>query len=72
MYTPLFDIYTDVVAAFEGIHAIEMKPFVAEFTDAGPGVRATNYEVCFRMVEISRIHNTQRRTRVRRSRGDSA
>ena len=41
-------------------------------TDAGPGVGVSHYEVGFGMAETSRLHKTIRRTRVHRSRGDSA
>lgn len=50
----------------------EVKPVIAEYTDAGPGVGVSNLEVRFRMAEMSRIHTTSRRTRIHRARGDSA
>lgn len=72
MYMPLFDLCTDMLMACESLHAFDMKSIVAENTDAGPGVGVSNFEVGFRMAEISRIHKTERRTRVHRSRGDSS
>ena len=49
-----------------------MKPIIAEFMDAGPGVGVSNFEVSFHVTEMSKIPKTERRTRVHRSRGDSA
>jgi hypothetical protein len=48
------------------------KTIIAELTDAGPGVGISNFEVQFREAEKSRINDTIRRTRLHRSRGDSA
>ena len=48
------------------------KRVEVEFTDAGPGVGVSNFEVRFRMAEISQMHKTERRTRLHRATGDSA
>lgn len=57
---------------FKSFNLSEVKPVIAEYTDAGPGVGVSNLEVRFRMAEMSRIHATSRRTRIHRARGDSA
>ena len=48
-----------------------VKPRWADFTDAGPGVGVSNYEVRFCDAELARIHNSDYRVRCHRSRGDS-
>ena len=70
MFVSLFDLCTDVLSICEHLHVPDMKPIVAEFMDVGPGVGVSNFEVGFCMTEMSRIHKTDRRTRVYRSRGD--
>lgn len=48
-----------------------VKPNWADLTDAGPGVGVSNYEVRFRDAELARVHRSDYRVRVHRSRGDS-
>ena len=72
LYSPLLKHCHIVLNTCKMLHLPHMKKIIAEFTDAGPGVGVSNYEVSFRMVEMSRLHNTVRRTRIHRSRGDSA
>ena len=57
-------------------HIVELnlppvKPNWADLTDAGPGVGVSHYEVRFRDAELARIHRSEYRVRVHRSRGDS-
>ena len=40
------------------------RPFIIEYTDAGPGVACNNYDVKFREVEIAKLHKTSLRYRV--------
>ena len=70
-YQPLLSLAVTVIDMCE-THFPSKKKIVAEFTDAGPGVGVSNFEIRFRMVEISRLHMTSRRTRVHRASGDSA
>ena len=42
----------------------QLKPYVIEYTDAGPGVASNNYEVKFREVEIAKLHKSSLRHRV--------
>ena len=59
------------------IHSIDsiglppVKPRWADLTDAGPGVGISNFEVRFRDAELARLHNSDYRIRLHRSRGDS-
>ena len=71
MYQPLFKICQLILDMCE-INLPSKKRVVAEFTDAGPGVGVSNFEVRFRMAEISQMHKTERRTRLHRATGDSA
>ena len=48
-----------------------VKPNWADLTDAGPGVGVSNFEVKFRDAELARVHKSDYRIRVHRSRGDS-
>ena len=48
-----------------------MRPRVAHFTDAGPGVGVSNTEVKFRDAELARLDASDYRIRVHRARGDS-
>lgn len=48
-----------------------MRPKWADLTDAGPGVGVSNFQVRFRDAEFARIHCSDYRVRVHRSRGDS-
>lgn len=49
-----------------------VKPRWADFTDAGPGVGCSNFEVRFRGAELVLIHNSDYRIRVHPSRENSA
>ncbi|XP_070570891.1 uncharacterized protein [Ptychodera flava] len=58
----------------ETLNDLELPPVRchwADLTDAGPGVGISNTEVRFRDAEIARMYNSDYRTRVHRSRGDS-
>lgn len=46
--------------------------YVAEYTDAGPGVGVSNIETKIRFVEMCRLHQSDRRIRLHRAPGDSA
>lgn len=72
LYTPLVQCCNNVIAACDGLKLPDVKSIIGELTDAGPGVGTSNYEVQIRMAEMSRIHKTVRRTRIHRSRDDSA
>lgn len=50
---------------------LPVKPNWADLTDAGPGVGVSNFEVKFRDAELARVHKSDYRIRVHRSRGDS-
>ncbi len=71
-YVHLLQLCCSVTHALQNIHLPTIKTIIGELTDAGPGVGVSNFEVTFRMVEMTRIHKTQRRTRIHRSREDSA
>ena len=45
-----------------------MRPRIAFLTDAGPGVRVSNFEVRFRDAEMARMFDSDYRIRVHRSR----
>ena len=49
-----------------------VKPRWADFTDAGPGVGCSNFEVRFRDAELALIHNSDHRILAYPSRGNSA
>ena len=56
------------------IERMQLTPWccdVFKATDAGPGVGVSNLEVRFRDIEIARIHNSDRVSRVHRAPGDS-
>ncbi|CAC5405593.1 unnamed protein product [Mytilus coruscus] len=53
------------------LDVVNRKPRQADFTDAGPEVGVSNFEVKFRDAEIARLHKSDYRIRVHRSRGDS-
>ena len=46
--------------------------YVAEFTDAGPGVGVSNIETKIKIVEMCRLYQSDRRVRLHRATGDSA
>jgi hypothetical protein len=69
-YQPLIKLCQSVIDTCD-VHLPQKKKIVGELTDAGPGVGVSNYEVKFRMAEVSRMHKTVRRTRVHRATGDS-
>ena len=71
LYKPICQHCESIINACTALHLPQIKSIIGELTDAGPGVGVSNYEVTFRMTEMSRIHNTLRRTRVHRSRDDS-
>ena len=47
-------------------------PYLAEYTDAGPGVGVSNVETKIRFVEMCRLQNSDRQIRIHRAPGDSA
>jgi hypothetical protein len=49
----------------------QIKPFVGEFMDAGPGVRVSNFKVGFRITKFSCIHETHSRIRFQCTKEDS-
>ena len=49
-----------------------MYPYLAEYTDAGPGVGVSNVETKIRFVEMCRLQNSDRQIRIHRAPGDSA
>ena len=49
----------------------KIKPFIAEYTDAGPGVGVSNLQVCFRFAELCILQCSQSRIRLHRAPGDS-
>ena len=49
-----------------------VKPRWADFTDAGPGVGCSNFEVRFRDAEFAIIHNSDYHIRLHPSRENSA
>ena len=53
------------------MHLPLVKPRWAEFTEAGPGVGVSNFEVSFRYAELARIYSSDNRIRVHRAAGDS-
>ena len=52
-------------------HFHNVRPIVAEYTDAGPGIGISNIAVKFRFAEMCRIQNSDQRIRLHRDRGDS-
>ena len=55
----------------ENLQLPSVRPLWADFTDAGPGVGVINVEVRFRDAELARLHKSDYRVRLHRSRGDS-
>ena len=53
------------------MHLPPVKPRWADFTDAGPGVAVSNFEVSFRDAELARLYSSDYRIRVHRAAGDS-
>ena len=59
-----------VMEHIDGLHLPPTRPFTLEFTDAGPGVGVSNYEVQFREIEIAMLHKSTLRHRVHLARDD--
>jgi hypothetical protein len=72
LYEPLLKACEDTLASIAKLQLPGLREVVLELTDAGPGVGVSNYEVQFREAEKLRLLKSKRRTRVHRSRGDSA
>ena len=53
-----------LIIYIESLALPRLRPYVIEFTDAGPGVACNNYEVKFRELEIARLHKSALRYRV--------
>ena len=71
-YVPILNYCSELLEYQKVLNLPDQKSVILELTDAGPGVGVSNFEVRFRTAELSRLHNSERRTRVHRSRGDSA
>lgn len=56
--------YIILLEYLKELHLPPTKPYTIEFTDAGPGVGVSNYEVRFREVEIAILHKSLIRYRV--------
>lgn len=50
---------------------LQVRPRIAQMTDAGPGVGISNHEVRFRDAELARLHGSDYRIRAHRARDDS-
>ncbi len=71
----------EIIDVYEGCRLLKLfiedqdlpsvRPRIAHFTDAGPGVGISNFEVCFRDAELSRLEDSDYRIRIHRGRGDS-
>jgi hypothetical protein len=72
LYKPLLHKCHSITVLCDNLNLPPLRSIIGEFTDAGPGVGVSNFEVSFRMAELSRLHKTYRRTRLHRSRGDSS
>ena len=54
-----FQLYCQKVIAFiKTLNLPEVRPYIIEFTDAGPGVGCNNFEVQFREIEIAKLHKS--------------
>lgn len=62
------DGFLDMV---KSMHLPPVRPRWADFTDAGPGVAVSNFEVSFRDAELARLYSSDYRIRVHRAAGDS-
>ena len=58
------NIAKPLLTLIESLQLPHLRPYVIEFTDAGPGVACNNYEVKFREVEIAQLHGSALRYRV--------
>lgn len=70
-YTSILLKCTELLDLIKSMHLPPVKPRWAEFTDAGPGVGVSNFEVVFRDAELARIYSSDYRIRVHRAAGDS-
>ena len=70
-YQELLHKCSEMLELLKSFHLPAVKPRWADFTDAGPGVGVSNFEVQFRDAELARIFSSDYRIRVHRARGDS-
>jgi hypothetical protein len=70
-FTTLTDICSSILGNIKRLQLPNLRPRVAHFTDAGPGVGVSNVAVKFRDAELARLEKSDYRVRVHRARGDS-
>ena len=61
------DLCKAITAFIDNLHWPQLRDYILQDTDAGPGVGVSNIEVKYRDVEISRINNWNHMNRIHRA-----
>ena len=61
------DLCRAITAFIDNLHLPQLRDYILQATDAGPGVGVSNIEVKYRDVEISRINNWNHMNRIHRA-----